>query len=86
MYKIIIICGKFRLHFYNFKKSTAENYRLLAETDDKHALSNSMCKRLFKQFKEGLVYVKDAELEVKNFEHHWIKCNTQTQQEALQNH
>lgn len=45
-----------------------------------------MCKRLFKQFKEDLVYVKDAKREVKNFEHHWIKCNTQTQQEALQNH
>lgn len=51
------------LYFYNLKKSAAESHRLLVEAYGEHAFSDSMCRRWFRQFKDGIFDVDDAERE-----------------------
>lgn len=51
------------LYFYNLKKSAAESHRLLVEAYGEHAFSDSMCRRWFRQFEDGIFDVDDAERE-----------------------
>lgn len=51
------------LYFYNLKKSAAESHRLLVEAYGEYAFSDSMCRRWFRQFKDGIFDVEDAERE-----------------------
>lgn len=79
------------LYFYNVKKSAAESHRLLVEAYGEHAFSDSMCRRWFRQFKEGLFDVEDAEREgrPRKCEDETLQAlldedNTQTQQELAE--
>ncbi len=47
--------------FFNQKKKAAENFRLLQETYDKHAPTQSSCENWFKRFKSSDFDVSDKE-------------------------
>ena len=51
------------LFCYNQKKKAAETYRLVVQTYGDHAPTQKTCENWFKQFKEGIYDVEDAERE-----------------------
>lgn len=49
------------LFCFNFKKSAAESHRMLQRAYGEHALDDSTCRRWFRQFKEGIFDIEDAQ-------------------------
>ena len=49
------------IYFFNFKKSTAEAYRLLVETYGEAALSERSCREWFQKIKKGEFHIEKKE-------------------------
>ena len=47
------------LHYFNMKKSAAENDRILAEVYGEHALAEQTCQKWFSRFKSGNFKLED---------------------------
>ena len=49
------------LHYFNIKKTAAENHRILVEVYGEHALGERKCQKWFARFKSGYFGLEDEE-------------------------
>ena len=57
----IAICGQHWFFCYHLKKTAAESHRMLVEAYGDHALSQTQCKKWFRNFKAGDFDIRNKE-------------------------
>ena len=64
------------LHYFNMKKTAAENHRILVEVYGEHALSERTCQKWFSRFKSGDFGLEDEERpgQLKKFENEELEA------------